>query len=237
MRIEIPRNGQGHMKCPLLSSLHNINQNLKQYSTKYLVSVDDGYIIHVDRKRSVRGDVFSKIESPKDLLNIRTALPEGTIMTIYPQALYSAMNDFKKELEYIEIDNEDRINIKLMDKDEGINIGEAVWYSEDDKTLELREKITKFLEFHDIVKSATFIPLNDEQVERISEAIFKCNMGDFHIRLTKQLVPGVSNKMDVSLFLHTDRILKSTSGELCPLYVKTEKGGITSYLVYNIIKY
>lgn len=237
MRIEIPRNGKGHMKCPFLSSLHNINQNLKQYSTKYIFSVDDGYVIHVDRKPSIRGDVFSKVESDKDLLNIKSQLPEGTIMTIYPQAVYSAINDFKKELEYIEIDSDDRIVIKLMDKDEGINIGEAVWYPEDDKTLELDEKITKFLEYHDIVKSATFIPLTDEQVERISEAIFKCSMGDFHIRLTKQLVPGVSNKMDVSLFLHTDRILKTTSGELCPLYVRTEKGGIVSFLIYNIIKY
>ena len=237
MRIEIPRNGQGHMKCPFLSSLHNLNQNLKNYSTKYLFSVNDGYIIHIDRKPSIRGDVFSKVVSPKDLTNIRTQLPEGTILTILPQALYIAMNDFKKELEYIEIGDDDRIVIKLMDKDEGIHIGEAVWYSEDDKSIELNEKITKFLEHHSVVEEATFIPLTDEQVERISEAIFKCNMGDFHIRLTKQLVPGVSNKMDVSLFLHTDRILKSTSGELCPLYVKTEKGGITSILVYNIIKY
>lgn len=236
MRIEIPRNGKGHMKCPFLSSLHNVNQILKNYSTKYLFSVDDGYIIHVDRKRSIRGDVFSKVDSQKDLLNIRSQLPEGAILTIYSQAIYSAMNDFKKELDYIEIDD-DRINIKLIDKDEGINIGEAVWYSEDDKKVELDEKITKFLEHHDVVKTANFISLTDEQIERISESIFKCNMGDFHIRLTKQLVPGVSNKMDVSLFLHTDRILKTSSGELCPLYVKSEKGGIISFLVYNIIKY
>lgn len=237
MRIEIDRNDKGHMKCPFLASLHNINQNLKQYSDKYLFSIDDGYIIHVDRKPSIRGDVFSKVESKKDLANIRSQLPDGTILTIIPQALYSALNEFKKELEYIEIGYDNRIVIKIMDRDEGIYIGDAIWESCGDDVADTNKKIQTFLNYHDIVNSATFIPLNEEQVERIAEAIFKCNMGDFHIRLTKQLVPGVSNKMEVSLFLNTDRTIKSTSGELCPLYVKTEKGGITSYLVYNIIKY
>ena len=238
MRIDIPRNGQGHMKCPFLSSLYNINHELKRYSDKYLLSVDDGFVLHIERKPTVNGDVFSKISSQKDINAVASQLPSGTILSIFPDALYGALKDYKKVLDYIEITNSGKMGIRIMDSDNAIYIGEC-FIKEHEEHQELQEKISKFLDFHSLVINgdANFVKLNEEQVDRIAEAIFKCIMGEFHIRLTKQLVPGVSNKMDVWLFLYEDRMIKTTSGELCPLYVKTEKSGIISMMIYNIIKY
>lgn len=239
MKIEITRNGKRHMKCPFLSGLDNLNDELKKYSSEYILSVSDGYVIHKERRENVIGDVFSKIESVKELDKLKTLIPSETILVIYPDAVYVAMNKLKKQLKDI-IFKENRIFITLTDMEEAINIGK-IYFKETDEYKDMMNSLSKFLEYHQEVLgdsgAAKFTILNESQIFRIEESILKCSMNDYTIRLTKQLVPGISNKMDVSLFLDIPRAIKTEDGEVCPLYVRTEKADVVSYLVYKIIKY
>lgn len=238
MKIEITYNDRGQLKCSFLSTLYNINQDVKKISEEYYLDLDSGSIIYKGKRKGIVGEHISVMSKATDAALLKETFGYDNILMINSDALYVLFQTSKKSMKYITIqENSDKLVVALDDGNL-FYIGRIIKQNHVNYD-KIKNNISNILEYHEPVigKRTRFTEFNDSQVERICESILKCVMNDFHIRLTKQIVPGINGKFPVSIFLDIERIEKQNEEEICNMYISQDRKMVSHFHIYRIIKY
>lgn len=237
LNIEITYNEKGQLKCPFISTLNNINQDIKKISTKYLLDVSNRYIIHIEKRKGIVGQHISYISSDKDAKILQDTFGP-IILEINSDALYALLKDYKKNLKMLTTYKDTDRMVVTIDDASAIYIGRYITTSHSEYGTIL-ETLNEFLNNRGVLvrRKEIFTMLNDDQIERVSESILKCVISDINVRITKQLVPGISNKFNVGLLLNIDSIRQEGNDEICDLFILQERKTVDNFHIYKVLKY
>lgn len=238
MKIDITYNEKGQLKCPFISTLYNINQDVKKISEQYYLDVNNGVIIYSKNKKGIVGEHMSVINDDKNVVILKDTFGDA-ILEINSTALYALFQTYKKQMVSLTLLNNTDKMVVTLDTGDAVQIGRFINVSHPDNE-PFQDELNKKIDFHNPVTrhKDRFTQLDDNQIDSISESIFKCMMSGIHVRLTKQLVPGISNKFNVGLFLDIERLeVKETGEEICRLYILSERKTVDHFHIYKILKY
>lgn len=237
LNLEITYNERGQLKCPFLSTLYNVNQDVKKIGLTYILDTRYGNIRYTQRQKGIVGEHITTLASEKDI-NVLMDAFNGATLEINSVALYALFKDYKKNMDKLTLYNDTDKMIVTLDNGSAIQIGRYITSNHPEYN-SMCDESNQRLDFHEpvIEHRNRFTELTDEQVERISESILKCMMSDIHIRITKQLVPGISNKYNLAIFLDIERIMVEGNAEICRLYISQERKMVNHFHVYQVLKY
>ena len=237
LNLDITYNEKGQLKCPFISTLNNINQDVKKISTVYTICIENNCIMYKDKRKGIVGKHVSFITSEKDSDILKEVFGEA-MLEINSDAFYALLKDYKKNMKQMTLYKDTNKLIVTLDNGTAIQIGRYIG-SRDAEYNTLIESMNQFLDTHEKVTKHKdrFTMLSDEQIERVSESILKCMMNDVHIRIAKQLVPGISNKFNVGIFLNIESLRLEGNDEICDLYIHQERKTVDHFHVYKILKY
>lgn len=237
IKLEVSYNDKGQLKCPFISALNNINQDVKKLSDKYIIDVKNRFIFHSVKRKGTMGNHVSYIVSDKDAQILEDTFGD-VLIEITSDAFYALLKDYKKNMKVMTLYQQTDKLIVVLDSGDAVCVGRYI----NDTHIEyesILKDIQLFLEEHiDVIKHRDrFTMLDDDQIERISESIFKCMISDIHIRITKQLVPGISNKFNLGIFLDINSLQIKGNDQICNLYILQERKIVDHFHVYKVLKY
>lgn len=237
-KMIVERSGKGAVKCAFLSSLNKINQEMKLFSEKYVLYIDSAWVLHVKMCKNVIGDALSKVLDEKLVLGLSQFFNRDDVVIIYSQAFYGAFNGYKKYLKEIIINDLGDLIITLENSDEIIIIGKVVSRENGSVYKYFESKLNETLSHYDsLLNLFKFTFLTEDEKEKIRESILRTKLGEYPVRLSKQLVPNIKKDTNIGLYLDVDNELKREEGDVALLCVNSTNGDLSSFLIYKIIKF
>lgn len=214
-----------------LKVINDLNQVVKNLFEQYVISLDENLIMGVSGLSALnKGTHFSTYSGVEQIKNM---LPEGLkYIRLVAGSVFGAIRDHKKELIGIEV--VDR-NIYFTRKDAEadsivqIQIGDIIDRPLDDdwtyRTYFLAGKM----------KQIQMPEPSDLHVNLLMEReMVMLKEGDYKVRVTKEIIPNLTSKSEVSI-LFTDEFVSDPT--LFNLIIRMEKTGVATYSIYTCLKY
>lgn len=230
--LEITYNTRGHLTSPFMKALIKLDKEIKRMSTKYIINASKGVIYFRENKKGIIGRHISIINNDKISHELYTAF-ENRIVEINGEAFDALIKNYKKDMVAMTTYQDTNRLIVTLNTGDGLEIGKII--TDETELLSITTKIKP--EDYEMVYSNTFIELTDNDIEMANESIYRTMIDDIHVRITKQLIPGISNKYRTLISVDSERLEKIGCEEVCSLYIKQCRDCVDNIHIYRIIKY
>lgn len=227
----IKRTSKGHMKCPLVTSINDLNQVLKKYSNEYYIHLKSGLVSFDHTISQLVTDIMCIVKSTKTLNLLRDEFGYNTLIKFKAENIYTCIKEHKPLMEMIAIED-DKIMVH-MSQGPSIQIGTIV-----DPDYEL--KMTDGLSYKmSMLNKLQHVPyLSEDEVSLIVNSILTKDMTeDYSVRVTKELIPGISLNTDVKFYVNTDAQVEYSSGFYTDFFILSDIKGVDVLMLYKILQF
>jgi hypothetical protein len=206
-----------------LKWIHTLNQVVKKIYNKYVVDLQTGFVFgDVNERVPNKGTHFAIY---RDILNLKDILPEEiTHLVLYSDNIFSVMKEYKKNITGIQIDQQEIYF--TLDTNQKYQIG-SLDVPEESKQVFERSK--------DVYRQFIDVTLTEDYVyELLDKRLVVIQSGNYKLRATKELVPGINAKS--LLYVGFSDTWIDHPNHFNTIMI-TERTGVHVYHVYTCIHY
>lgn len=239
MELLATYNARGTLISSEFKILFEINEEVKAQSGKYLIDIRNSLIVTLENKKNVIGRHVSKIQDDNAITTLKQTFDDNTILCLIPSEIYRVKRDFKKNIIKLYL-NENKLifKVKVDDEIEDITIGTLHHPNLSIRTYEKFKDVVNLaiVDYSDFINfTEKFTMLNDSQIETICNDLFKCQMSDVDIRLTKQLIPGINLKREIGLVVDISNVITNGENKMCNFYIIQKRSLVDNFHIYKMI--
>lgn len=225
----IGRNAKGHMKCPLVTTLYDVNQVLKNYSNEYYIHLGTGIISFDHVKNQYIDDIMCMICNEVKLNILKDEFGMNSLLKFKAEPIYTCVKVFKACLYSITIEEKDIV--VTMTDGKYIKIGEVV---DDDFVLPMSETLSYKMSMLNRIQHVPY--LTDDEVNDIVTSILIKYMNEYEVRITKEMIPCVNKNTNIRLCVNTDVEVTDIAGTYTDLFILSEIKDVDILMSYKILK-